>query len=475
MTTYRGAFHFSAPRGWLNDPNGLSWFNGRAHLFYQHNPHDSVWGSMHWGHAVTQDLLTWTHLPPALAPDQTYDADGCFSGGAADAGDGRHVLMYTGHLDPEPGNEARRFETQCLAFGDGRTYQKAAGNPVIDGRHLPPGASRGDFRDPKLWREGGVWYCLAANRAADGNGQLLLFASEDLTAWRYVGTPMASGGRLGGMWECPDLSRVGGQDLLIWSVMDEPAREGAYQNVASVVASAGRLERATGVFTAGPVHELDYGPDFYAPQTLTHPDGRVLLIAWMQMWKRSNPTHALGLGWSGQMTLPRELSVRGGRVLQTPVRELAGRRGAEVRARLNLGAETSVPGVEGQHLDLELAVTRLDRAAFTLRCFVGPQQETLLTYDPVSRWMTLDRRRSGLPLVSLAPSHPEAEVYRARVEAPGGRLHLRIVLDRSSLEVFAQGGSTVMTATVYPDDASRGVRFGSTAPGPRLQLSAWPL
>ena len=149
----RPDFHLSARVGWMNDPNGFSYYKGEYHMFYQYHPFSPYWGPMHWGHAVSTDLLHWKQLPAALAPDMDYDRDGCFSGSAVVMPDGRHLLMYTGVVkETQKDGSSREVQTQCVAVGDGLDYEKYAGNPVLDSKQLPENGSRFDFRDPKLWR-----------------------------------------------------------------------------------------------------------------------------------------------------------------------------------------------------------------------------------------------------------------------------------------------------------------------------------
>ena len=147
----RPDFHLSVRTGWLNDPNGFSYYGGKYHMFYQYNPYNAQWGPMHWGHAVSDDLLHWEYLPAALAPDEAYDRDGCFSGSAVTMDDGSQLLMYTGVLrERQRDGGFREVQTQCLAVGDGTDYEKYEKNPVLDEKDLPEGCSRNDFRDPKM-------------------------------------------------------------------------------------------------------------------------------------------------------------------------------------------------------------------------------------------------------------------------------------------------------------------------------------
>ena len=150
----RPAFHITPYVGWMNDPNGFSCYKGEYHLFYQYNPYNTHWDSMHWGHVVSKDLLHWDYLPAALAPDQDYDKVGCFSGSAIELEDGRQLLMYTA-VDREilEDGTARDVQTQAVAVGDGKDYVKYDKNPVLTFKNLPEGASRVDFRDPKIWKE----------------------------------------------------------------------------------------------------------------------------------------------------------------------------------------------------------------------------------------------------------------------------------------------------------------------------------
>lgn len=475
---FRGALHFSPPKGWMNDPNGFSYFDGNYHLFYQHNPSDSAWGPMHWGHAVSRDLIGWRHLPIALAPGEPYDSEGCWSGGALADG-ARHCILYTGNVEPDPKDPLSRRQAQCLAVGDGLAYRKSPANPVIGSELLPEGASAADFRDPKLWKEGEDWYCLVANCRKDGKGQLLLFTAKDPEFWRFVAPVLRGEGRLSGMLECPDRFKLGGKDVLVWSVMGMSPEEGRYQNPQTVVWSAGSLDLSDGDFSHGEVEEIDQGPDFYAPQTLTAPDGRVILIGWMQSWHRSMPTHELGHGWAGQMTIPREVFWSEGRLAQRPVRELEAYRGERMEHGERFSGSLKLPGLEGQRMELELEFAPEGEPGgegrVGLRLFQGSGEQCEISWDRRGGWLSLDRGRGGLPIRSDSPAYPDCQAYKARLARGEARLRLRVIIDRSSIELFAQGGTTVMSSTVYPKASSRGIEFFSEGGFTRLECRAWRL
>ena len=218
----RPDFHLSARVGWMNDPNGFSYYDGKYHMFYQYHPYESKWGPMHWGHAVSDDLLHWEYLPAALAPDESYDRDGCFSGSALELPDGRQLLMYTSVIREHVENdEYVDVQTQSIAVGDGMDYVKYGKNPVLDERDLPEGGSRLDFRDPKIWRKAdGSYCCVVGNRPADGSGQILLFVSRDGFDWHFKKVLVANNNRFGKMWECPDFFELDGKWLLLTSPQD---------------------------------------------------------------------------------------------------------------------------------------------------------------------------------------------------------------------------------------------------------------
>lgn len=152
----RPVYHVSPAIGWMNDPNGFSYYDGKYHLFYQYYPYATKWGTMHWGHYVTSDFIHWDFMPAALAPDEPYES-GCYSGSAVETEDGKHLIMYTAHLETGAETEKKQIqETQCIAVGDGADYIKYEGNPVLTGKDIPEGGSTADFRDPKIWIERGI-------------------------------------------------------------------------------------------------------------------------------------------------------------------------------------------------------------------------------------------------------------------------------------------------------------------------------
>ncbi len=320
-------YHFRPPKNWMNDPNGLIYWNGEYHMFYQYNPNAAYWGDMHWGHAVSTDLMHWKPLPLALYPDKPYDKDGVFSGCAV-VHDGVPTLVYTG-TNPE---------RQCVATTSNnlREFHKIDQNPVIS---APPMEVTG-FRDPCLWKEGDEWLMALGGGFPDVGGAVLLYSSKDLVSWRYL-HPLCQGknSKTGHNWECPNFFPLGDRHVLLVSA--EP-----FQKVLYFI---GRYENRR--FTPESEGVFDAGGSLYAPQTFLDKDGRRTLIGWLT--EPRSKEESVKAGWSGVQSLPRVLTLRKDRTLGVEphpnvrtVREPWSKRGAQVefeattaKADLYLGSE----------------------------------------------------------------------------------------------------------------------------------------
>lgn len=455
----RPAFHLSCCTGWMNDPNGFSYYNHKYHMFYQYHPYDSTWGPMHWGHAVSGDLLHWEFLPAALAPDEPYDRDGCFSGSAVELPDGRQLLMYTGVTrERTPEGDLCELQTQCLAVGDGLDYEKYGQNPVLDRTDLPEGASVHDFRDPKIFQvKDGTYRCVTGSRPADGSGQVLLFGSEDGFRWSFRKILAENHSRFGKMWECPDFFELDGKQVLLVSPQDMLPKGFEYHNGNGTLCLIGSYDEETDVFTEEADQSIDYGIDFYAPQTILTPDGRRVMIGWMQNWDTCN-MRSQPKTWFGQMSLPRELSVREGRLYQKPVRELEElrRNKVEYHGVKVEGEALRLAGIEGRTVDMELEIApaqgREPYRKFAVRFAQDQERHTAISFRPHESILKIDRKFSGSRRAII-------HQRRSLVRHEGGALRLRIVLDRFSAEVFVWDGEQVLTATIDTPLSADGISF----------------
>lgn len=455
----RPAFHLSTRVGWMNDPNGFSYYKGEYHMFYQYFPYATYWGPMHWGHAVSKDLLHWEYLPAALAPDTPYDRDGCFSGSAIGLPDGRHLLMYTGVLRmPQLDGPDREIQTQCLAVGDGIDYEKYIGNPVLDGKDIPEGCSKFDFRDPKIWRkEDGTYRCAIGNRPADESGQILLYSSADGFEWKFEKVLIENKNRFGLMWECPDFFSLDGKQVLLTSPQDMLPEGFEYHNGNGTLCLIGSYDEETDTFTEELNQSIDYGIDFYAPQTVLTPDGRRVMIGWMQNWDTCNMhNQRKEQKWFGQMSLPRELSIKNGCLYQNPIRELNELRRNKVAYEDVTFTDTiRLDGIEGRRVDMEI---ELDAGSdeiykkFAVRFAQNEQYHTAISFRPHEQILKVDRKFSGSRRAII-------HQRRCKVNSENGKLKMRLILDRFSVEVFVNDGEKVVTATMFTDQDAKGISF----------------
>lgn len=467
----RPVYHLTPPTGWMNDPNGFSFYRGSYHMFFQYNPYGTSWDTMHWGHAVSRDLLRWEYLPAALAPDREYDCGGCFSGCAVTLPDGRQLLMYTG-LTPDDRNPGKRndsdreaatgqnsfHQVQNLAVGDGRDYEKYQRNPVIGADQIPEECTPYDFRDPKiLVRRDGSYLAMVASRGRDGLGQIFLYRSRDCFSWEYWKPLIKNPGRFGRMWECPDLFELDGKWFLMVSPMEMQEEEPKYHNGHGNMILAGTFDEESGEFSWDYDQSIDYGIDFYAAQTLLTEDGRRVMIGWMQNWaaiemRRENAR------WNGQMSMPRELSFHDGRLYQSPVREIADYYESEIfYKKVPVSGEMNLYGVEGRTIDLEVTVSPMQDQplfrSFSIWFAMDEKNHTALEFFPAEGRVYIDRTFAG---------SGKAVIHRRDCRVPEsreGHLSIRILLDRYSAEIFLNDGRYVMTAILYTDLSAERISF----------------
>ena len=453
----RPRFHMTPCVGWTNDPNGFSFYKNQYHLFYQYYPYDTVWNSMHWGHVVSDDLLNWKYLPCAMAPDEPYDSFGVFSGSAIELPDGKQLLMYTGVLK-EGGDHGKDVQTQCIAVGDGLDYHKYEGNPVLDASDLPEGMSRNDFRDPKIWQEAdGTYRCMVGTRIPDKEGAILLFSSPDGFKWKYESILIRNDGRFGMMWECPDFFELDGKHVLLCSPQDMLPEGFEYHNGNGTLCLIGDMDAERKHFTYEHNQSVDYGIDFYAPQTTLAPDGRRIMIAWMQNWDTCDQNGAKERKWFGQMTLPRELSIEHGRLYQRPIRELDAHRSNKVEYKnVTVDGLMTLPGIEGRIVDMEITIRPKDKNAmyhkFGIWFAQNEQFRTMVSYRPHESTLKIDRKHCG---------SRRAYIHQRRSLIPyqDGEVKLRLILDKYSVEVFVNDGEQVMTATFMTTPEATGISF----------------
>jgi len=432
---YRPQFHFSSRRGWNNDPNGLVYYAGEYHLFYQHNPYGIKWGNMHWGHAVSTDLVHWRELGDALYPDHLGT---CFSGsGVVDwhntaglqTGDEKVlVCIYTSAGEPF---------TQGIAYSNdrGRTWTKYAGNPVL-------GHVVGRNRDPKvIWHAPTQQWVMALY--LDENDYALL-SSPDLKEWTRLGDI-----ELSGCTECPDFFAL--------PVEGDPADTRWVFWGANGTYVLGSFDGAT-FERESEVHRYDWGGDSYAAQTwsdIPAEDGRRIQIAWL----RVDPP---GMPFSQQMTFPCELTLRrtpeGIRLFSQPVREIEGIRAKKHswQAQTLQPGKTPLSGITGELFEIRAEFAVADAAEFGLTVLGRP-----IVYDVGNRELSFEGRVAPLRLSE-------------------GKIRLRLLVDRASIEIFGNDGEVALPMPMIHPDDSRSLAVFATGGCARMNLlelyelrSAW--
>ena len=450
-------YHFTPPYGWMNDPNGLIWWRGEYHLFYQHNPYDTRWAGMHWGHAVSDDLLHWRDLPVALAPSEPYDAEingGCYSGSAIAEGDAL-ALLYTGCA--RMGERER--QTQNLAVSrDGVNFVKATYNPVI--AEPPPGASE-HFRDPKVWRQGDGWYMVVGN-SVEGSGCVQLYYSGDLREWAYRGVLYSAEPGQGWMWECPDFFPLGERWMLTVSAMESEQGDTLW--------FVGDFDVPGGRFTATASGKLDEGRDYYAAQSLLDAQGRRVLIGWAgaRSLREGLPMDVVTRlsGYCGHMAAPRTLTLGGdGLPRFTPHETLQTLRGEHRhgeavwthRRALLLGQ--CRPAALEARLTIDLGKGDSNEIVLTVRH--GETRKTTLTVNRATGTLTLNRDETD----AVSQGQDVCTVGRPDT------LSLHLLIDRTSLEVFIQEGRFALSANLYPETDAASLWLSTTDGG--CLYAAW--
>jgi fructan beta-fructosidase len=420
-------YHLAPPWGWMNDPNGLVWHQGLYHFFYQHNPYDIVWGPMHWGHAVSSDLLSWQHRPVALAPD---DLGTIFSGcavidvtGSAGLGAGAIVLVFTHH-------DGTR-QCQSLAFSNdaGETWQKYAGNPVLE---APAGLR--DFRDPKVYRWDDEWIMVVA-----AGHELWFYRSSDLRAWHRTSTFTADIGVAGAVWETPDVFSlpIEGEAGNSW-ILSIGVSAGAPSGGTGMAYVAGQFDGSR--FHAGqPPTWADSGPDYYAAQSwYGDPQGRVVWVGWVD--NEAIPATRGSISWRGQASIPRSLSLvrRGDRLVlrQTVISEIADLRSDSISLTFGDAPETSVR-LDGPAIELSMEVEGSE-GVIVLTLSRSVRSLARLTFDAGKCLWTLDRTVGSQELVAAGSWQGTGSPAT----------NVRILLDVASIEVFIDGGIGVFTASL---------------------------
>lgn len=491
----RPNYHFTPPAGWMNDPNGMFYIDGEYHLFYQHYPDDNVWGPMHWGHAVSTDLVSWDHLPIALYPDSlgyifsgsTVVDHGNTSGfGSVDAP--ALVAMYTYH--DMAGEKAGRddFQSQGIAYSTdkGRNWTKYSGNPVI------PNLGVRDFRDPKVVRdsENNQWLMVLA-----AQDRVQFFTSVDLKNWTLASEFGENARNHSGVWECPEIIPMTVEEtgervwLLMVSINPGGANggSGTFYFPGNWNGKAFTPLREANFSPTDTVNWVDYGRDNYAGVTFANaPDNRNIFMGWMSNWDYAQvvPTTT----WRSAMTIPRDLTLHetdfGTRLRQTPVPELQQLRGESITLeapRLLDGTTTvdlSQLKAKGA-FELDLTIDLVDSDAEELYVTLGNASGDQFYRFGYSRKTGVQNaffsdRRSAGPSDFSDKFAPEGLTVAPRWSNEG-QLRIHAYFDRTSAEVFCDQGDPVLTDIFFPEEPFTMLTFETYGSAGEGMKEGWSL
>jgi len=434
---YRPRYHPIAPHGWMNDPNGLIYLDGWYHVFYQWNPYGPTWGTIHWGHMKTKDFQTWEHIDTAIAIEHEYEKDGCFSGSAV-VENGMLYLIYTSNQFLEgdhPYNDgllAKQY--QCIAWShDGVHFTKDTNNPLI--KEAPSQNNLCDFRDPKVWFEDDQWNMILGYRDTDA-GEVILYQSKDLKNWNYVKSILKSDSELGYMWECPDMLRVEGKRVLMFSPMGSKRYKG--ENVSGYI-----LENDKN-FIIENFKRLDYGPHFYAPQSFSNLKKSVIL-GWVPTPFQNPENH----NWSGCLSLPRELRLLNNNTVESRVFD-AWRVSKSNVFSYKQNDIASCESIAYSGDSFELIVRGSENLCSILQIkFKGSSDLNsygMLKVDFNQQMIVFDTSHSDYKNQEKPSNCKTLWKNEENVELPSNEL--RLYIDKSVVEVYGFGGVCVLTHTL---------------------------
>lgn len=411
--------HLKAPNCWINDPNGFIWYKGQYHLFYQCFPYAPEWGRMHWGHAVSNDLVNWEDKGIALYPSKTDDRSGCFSGSAIEH-NGKMYLYYTGvnytEEDPENINHCLNdnfISAQLMITSEnGMTFDNVSAKktviPPIDEKIV---GSKTHTRDPKVWRGKDAWYMVIGS-TVDSKGRLLFYKSNDLENWSYLNC--AEKENFGWMWECPDYFEVDSTGITVFSPMGFLKDGKEYDSLPVCMFSA--FDESTGKTELPESYQLfDCGLDLYAPQSTTDKEGNRVIIAWVRM------PEAVNGEWNGMMCIPRVVEVKDNHIYFRPH-----------------------PNIKNSFTKEITSPSQADSSGFMVKT-------SLRNGESINIGGYIIKRENDRIFTDRSAVFADKDNFRLTAETPviNEGNELEIYVDSNLIEVFVNNGEYVLSSVVY--------------------------
>lgn len=418
---HRHKLHLMPEIGWMNDPNGLIFYKGEYHAFYQYYPYEPVWGPMHWGHAKSKDLYNWEHLPVALAPDLEHE-HGCFSGGSVVVDD-KLYLLYTSHFD-----NGKQLQEQSLAISeDGLNFEKYLNKPFLTIEDLPEDSSKVDFRDPNPIEIDGKKFILIGSKNNNDEGQFLVYKTDDFKNYTYI-NKIGPNKMFGVMAECPDLFELDGKHVLLFSGTSLKQQGNRFRNVNSSLYAIGHFDSNTGHYEIEHMDEIDLGHHFYAPQTILNDKNERIMISWMDMWEKPYYTAEINHNWTGALSFPRKLSVVNNKLIQRPY---------------------NVDNVFKNELKFENDI--LVNKTFRCKANMSKDLNSTIKFGKEDNFFSINLKDNKLSLdTSTTKLYPLDKRY---VEVDSlDNIEIEVFMDVSSVELFIKDLDKTLTTLVYFDE-----------------------
>ena len=430
----RPVFHYASPGDRITRPIAILRINDRIHLFYQWHTKLDGKEKICWGHSSSSDFINWNPEPLALVPDHKEDCEGCLSGSVLEH-NGSYTIVYTG-VTKEKDLEV---QNQCIAKGDGIKFQKIEENPIVTSRNIPFIYEKTHFNSPHIWINDEKYFMCCSIKKTDKNGLLVIFSSSNLTDWTFFSFIDEKNHSDVPNWENPVIRRMNSTDFLFYSASCDGEKHTFYKKIHFDVQDSNVLSEAESglISVAEPV---DYGLDFHDPIFTELPDGRTVMTGiLLAEHKKDNEPEEL---WSGQLSIPREITFRNGRLYQTPVRELSDVRINRVCGEILPKEETEIEILDGRHFELktELTVSDTETGSMSLYICKKDKHYVEIRYDAKKGTLLFDRSRTKYPGKKAKKEIPVSPTL-------SGTICFLCIIDTSSVEIFINDGEKVFSNT----------------------------
>lgn len=443
---YRPKYHFSPDYGWCNDPHGIVYFNGEYHLFFQFHPFDTLNKEMYWGHVTTNDFIHFSPTNVVIAPKEKYDNAGCWSGSVI-IKDGTLYIFYTGFSLNDDG---KYYQTVCAATSrDGKNFTKSKLNPLICDKDIPSFASKHDFRDPCIFKEGDAYYLLIGSKN-ENEAMLLLYKSLDLLKREFV-KPILKSSKFGTMFECPNVVRFDNSAYIIMSPQNIHEKENDFFNVSSSVYFEVDKDFLVKENYINRVTEIDHGFEFYAPNVL---EGEKIIVAREQMWGRRYYLHEISNDYINNFTLFKKIICDKGKLKFIPLENYKNlfKNEKQKNFTLNKGDTIDINNKINSHLKLTLIPQR--NLVFNLFLCVEEDKFILVKFDFENKLITIDRTKMDIQLYGVDNTLATKGIRYLTIDNLSNEYCIEVYLDIPSVEIFLHDFADSISLLAFADSGN---------------------